>query len=97
MMNVNNIVSRRSEAMFLLIAAAVAVSLVSILAYLRWYPADVIARMAVEKGVVAAVCDPHEIANVLGVQGVDFMISRSRGGTFQFQLCSAFMCPVYSI
>ena len=49
MMNVNNIVNRRSEAMFLLIAAAVAVSLVSILAYLRWYPADVIARMAVEK------------------------------------------------
>ena len=29
-------------------------------------------------------CDPHEIANVLGVQGVDFMISRSRGGHFNF-------------
>ena len=32
------------------------------------------ARMAVASGVVAAVCDPHEIANVLGTEGVDFMI-----------------------
>ena len=34
------------------------------------------ARMAVENGVVAAVCDPHEIANVLGVEGIEYMESK---------------------
>ena len=33
------------------------------------------ARMAIANGVIAAVCDPHEIANVLGVEGIEFMIS----------------------
>ncbi len=33
------------------------------------------AEMAVKHGTVAVVADPHEIANVAGVQGVDFMIS----------------------
>ena len=32
------------------------------------------AKIAVLHGTVATVSDPHEIANVLGVQGVDFMI-----------------------
>ena len=32
------------------------------------------ARMAVVHGTVAAVTDPHEIANVLGVEGVRYMI-----------------------
>ncbi len=32
------------------------------------------ARIAVQHGTVAAVCDAHEIANVLGVEGVKFMI-----------------------
>ena len=32
------------------------------------------ARLAVVHGTVATVSDPHEIANVLGIQGVDFMI-----------------------
>ena len=42
------------------------------------------ARMAVANGVVAAVCDPHEIANVLGVDGVDFMIRDGRNVRFNF-------------
>lgn len=42
------------------------------------------ARMAVANGVVAAVCDPHEIANVLGVEGIEFMISSSKGARFNF-------------
>jgi adenine deaminase len=32
------------------------------------------ARLAVVHGTVATVSDPHEIANVLGVRGVDFMV-----------------------
>ena len=35
-------------------------------------------RVALRHGTVAAVCDPHEIANVLGVEGVEYMISNSR-------------------
>lgn len=42
------------------------------------------ARMAVANGVVAAVCDPHEIANVLGVEGIEFMISNSKDARFNF-------------
>lgn len=35
-------------------------------------------RMVVGRGTVAVVCDPHEIANVKGVEGVDFMIEDSK-------------------
>lgn len=35
-------------------------------------------RVALKHGTVAAVCDPHEIANVLGEVGVDYMIENSR-------------------
>src|SRR5436305_9494402 len=42
------------------------------------------ARMAVVHGTVAAVTDPHEIANVLGVEGVRYMIESGRGVPFHF-------------
>ena len=42
------------------------------------------ARMAVANGVIAAVCDPHEIANVLGVDGIEFMIADGKGIRFYF-------------
>ena len=42
------------------------------------------ARMAVCHGTVAAVCDPHEIANVMGVDGVDYMIRNGKRGHFKF-------------
>jgi adenine deaminase len=35
------------------------------------------ARLAVRHGTVATVSDPHEIANVLGVQGLDFMLENA--------------------
>ena len=35
-------------------------------------------RLVVSKGTVAIVNDPHEIANVLGKEGVDFMLNESR-------------------
>lgn len=42
------------------------------------------ARMAVVHGTVAAVSDPHEIANVLGVAGVRFMIDNASAVPFKF-------------
>jgi len=42
------------------------------------------ARMAVAHGTVATVSDPHEIANVLGVPGVEFMLDDARRSPFHF-------------
>ena len=42
------------------------------------------ARLAVCHGSVATVSDPHEIANVLGVEGVDFMIRNGNKSPFKF-------------
>jgi len=42
------------------------------------------ARLAVVNGTVATVSDPHEIANVLGVEGVEFMIQNGRKVPFKF-------------
>lgn len=42
------------------------------------------ARWAVRHGTVATVSDPHEIANVLGVAGVDYMIRDGRRTPFKF-------------
>lgn len=42
------------------------------------------AATAVKHGTVAAVCDPHEIANVLGLDGVRFMIDNAAGSPFHF-------------
>lgn len=40
-------------------------------------PPSEFARLAVRHGTVATVSDPHEIANVLGVPGVDFMLANA--------------------
>lgn len=42
------------------------------------------ARLAVTHGTVATVSDPHEIGNVLGVEGVEFMIANGRKTPFHF-------------
>ncbi|MBM4200635.1 MAG: adenine deaminase [Gammaproteobacteria bacterium] len=42
------------------------------------------ARIAVRHGTVACVCDPHEIANVLGSAGVRFMLHEARNTPFHF-------------
>jgi adenine deaminase len=42
------------------------------------------ARMAVVHGTVATVSDPHEIANVLGVAGVEYMIENGKQVPFKF-------------
>jgi adenine deaminase len=42
------------------------------------------ARLAVIHGTVATVSDPHEIANVLGIEGVEYMIENGRQVPFHF-------------
>lgn len=42
------------------------------------------ATMAVQHGTVATVSDPHEIANVLGVDGVKYMIEEGKTVPFKF-------------
>lgn len=42
------------------------------------------ARLAVVHGTVATVSDPHEIGNVLGVKGVEFMIENGKKCPFKF-------------
>ena len=42
------------------------------------------ARAAVVHGTVSAVCDPHEIANVLGINGVRYMIEDGAHVPFKF-------------
>lgn len=42
------------------------------------------ARQAVAHGTVACVCDPHEIANVCGVDGINYMIDNGRKRPFKF-------------
>ncbi|MEO5789239.1 adenine deaminase [Gelidibacter sp.] len=42
------------------------------------------APLAVKHGTVATVSDPHEIANVLGVEGVEFMIANGKKVPFKF-------------
>ncbi len=41
-------------------------------------------RAAAIHGTVGAICDPHEIANVLGISGINFMIESSRKTPFKF-------------
>ena len=42
------------------------------------------ARLAVTHGTVATVSDPHEIGNVLGVTGVEFMLENAGHSPFKF-------------
>ncbi|SFN63501.1 Adenine deaminase [Bizionia echini] len=42
------------------------------------------ARIAVKHGTIATVSDPHEIANVLGIEGVEFMINNGKQTPFKF-------------
>ena len=42
------------------------------------------AQMAVVHGTVATVSDPHEIANVCGMEGIQYMIDNSRLSPFKF-------------
>ena len=47
-------------------------------------PPSEFARQAVCHGTVATVSDPHEIANVMGVEGIDYMIQNGKRVHFKF-------------
>lgn len=42
------------------------------------------ARIAVSHGTIGVIADPHEIGNVLGVEGVDYMIRSGKQARFNF-------------
>lgn len=47
------------------------------------------APLALRQGTLAAVCDPHEIANVLGEEGINLMVEDGKKASFHFH----FMVP----
>ncbi|MGB1283364.1 MAG: adenine deaminase [Polaribacter sp.] len=54
------------------------------------------AKIAVTHGTVATVSDPHEIANVLGVKGVDFMIDNGKKVPLKFNFGAPSCVPATS-
>lgn len=54
------------------------------------------ARIAVIHGTVATVSDPHEIANVLGIEGVEYMIENARQVPFHFNFGAPSCVPATS-
>ena len=54
------------------------------------------AKIAVVYGTVATVSDPHEIANVLGVKGVDFMIENGKKVPLKFNFGAPSCVPATS-
>ncbi|MFC2101039.1 adenine deaminase [Bacteroidota bacterium] len=51
------------------------------------------AKLAVIHGTVATVSDPHEIANVLGVEGIHFMIENGKKVPFKFYFGASSCVP----
>jgi adenine deaminase len=54
------------------------------------------AKIAVTHGTVATVSDPHEIANVLGIEGVNFMIDNGKQTPFKFNFGAPSCVPATS-
>lgn len=51
------------------------------------------ARTARRHGTIGAVCDPHEIANVLGVRGVELMLEDAKHSDFYFAFAAPSCVP----
>ncbi|WP_111682912.1 adenine deaminase [Winogradskyella tangerina] len=54
------------------------------------------AKVAVKHGTIATVSDPHEIANVLGVKGIEFMIENGNKTPFKFNFGAPSCVPATS-
>ncbi len=54
------------------------------------------ARIAVQHGTVATISDPHEIANVCGVEGVEYMINNAKKVPFKFHFGAPSCVPATS-
>ena len=51
------------------------------------------AKVAVRRGTTSVVCDPHEIANVCGIEGVEFMIDNASKVPFNFYFSAPSCVP----
>ncbi len=54
------------------------------------------AKVAVRHGTTSVVCDPHEIANVWGIEGVEAMIENSKSVPFNFYFAAPSCVPATS-
>ena len=54
------------------------------------------ARIAVRHGTTSVVCDPHEIANVCGIEGIEFMIENASRVPFNFYFTAPSCVPATS-
>ena len=54
------------------------------------------AKIAVRHGVTSVVCDPHEIANVCGLEGIEFMIENASKVPFNFYFTAPSCVPATS-
>ena len=54
------------------------------------------AKVAVRHGTTAVVCDPHEIANVSGIPGIEFMIENAKTVPFNFYFAAPSCVPATS-
>ena len=54
------------------------------------------AKIAVRHGTTAVVCDPHEIANVSGIEGIEFMIENASTVPFNFYFSAPSCVPATS-
>ncbi|WP_407413682.1 adenine deaminase [Methanobrevibacter sp.] len=51
------------------------------------------AKIAVRHGTTSVICDPHEIANVLGIEGIEAMIENAKQVPFNFYFCAPSCVP----
>ncbi|MFM9051006.1 MAG: amidohydrolase family protein, partial [Bacteroidota bacterium] len=54
------------------------------------------ARMALPHGTVATVSDPHEIANVCGMQGIRYMLENAKNALLKFHFGAPSCVPATS-
>ena len=54
------------------------------------------AKIAVRHGTTSVVCDPHEIANVCGIEGIEFMIENASQVPFNFYFTAPSCVPATS-
>ena len=54
------------------------------------------AKIAVMHGTTSVVCDPHEIANVCGIDGIEFMIENASQVPFNFYFSAPSCVPATS-
>ena len=55
------------------------------------------ARQVLPHGTVACVCDPHEIANVCGIEGIDYMINDGKRSPLRFMFGAPSCVPATSM